>query len=491
MKILSASQIQEWDAFTIQEEQIPSIDLMERAAMACLDNIITYLNSDTHIFIFCGKGNNGGDGLAIARILLEKGFPVSMYIVELGTLGTTDFQTNLHRLHAVTKEIHFIQNGFSFPEIASNDIIIDAIVGSGLTRPLEGLYAKLVEQINTTTATIFSIDLPTGMYCNQSSKGNTIIKAHHTLSFQTMKLCFLARENNAYLGALKILDIQLATAFIEALQAPFDMLEFVQVVALLKKRNTFSHKGDFGHALMIAGSSGKMGAALLSAKACLRAGVGLVTVAIPENTDSMIHIGLPEAMVLHRDDTFNWDQFATIGIGPGLGTDINSEKLVYEVLLNFKKAMVIDADALNVIAKNETWFSMIPKGSILTPHPKEFDRLFGKTDNEFERWQKAKDASLQLQCTILVKGHYTLIATNGKGWFNNTGNAGLAKGGSGDVLTGIITAFLAQGYDASSAAILGVYVHGLAADLSLNHQSMESMMASDLIDHLGEAFHLL
>jgi NAD(P)H-hydrate epimerase len=492
MKLLSTQQIQEWDAYTIHNEPISSIDLMERAAKACVSYIITEATVNSNIKIFCGKGNNGGDGLAIARQLIKKGFRVTPYIIELGSLGTTAFQTNLQRLHVVCKDIHFIQSDLNFPIINKTDIVVDALMGSGLSRPITGLYLSLIEHINAAVCNVISIDLPTGLLIDQCSTANTIIKASTTLTFQSLKLCFLAAENAPFFGRIKLLDIQLKPSFLTGLDTNYSMVEEGQIKAILQRRLPFSHKGNFGHALLIAGGIGKMGAAILSAKACLRPGVGLLTAAIPKNTEQILHIALPELMVQASDAiTLDYTPYAAIGIGPGIGTDETMQENLQQLLKQYQKPIVLDADAINIIALNPSWVANIPAGSVLTPHPKEFDRLFGKSKNEFDRWQKALDLSVQYNCVILVKGHYTLTANNGKGWFNNTGNVGLAKGGSGDILTGIITALLAQGYSSENAAILGVYLHGLAADFSLDKQSVESLLASDTIDSIGKAFNYL
>jgi len=489
MKLLSALQIREWDAYTIKHEPIDSIDLMERASINCVEYISKKYSIDQSILIFCAKGNNGGDGLAIARLLIAKGYLVRIYILEMGKIGTNDFQINLHRLHAYTTEIHFIQSVDALPTILASDILIDALYGTGLNDSLKALSKDLVDTMNLSGADIISIDIPSGLYVDHSSKGNTIIKATTTLTFQAIKLCFLAAENEAYFGKVQVINIQLLPEFLHGLPTIYSLLCKSSIKSFFKPRNEFAHKGIFGHALLIAGGRGKMGAAILSARAAMRAGLGMLTVSIPSQTEISMYSALPEAMVISRDlNSMDFDKFASIGIGPGLGTDKETEKLLVTLIENYKKPIVIDADALNIISNNPNRISKIPVDSILTPHPKEFDRLFGVSDNEFERWEKAIQFSGKYQLVILVKGHHTLIAANGKGRFNSNGNVGLAKAGSGDTLTGIITALLAQGYASSHAALLGVYLHGLAADLTLADQSTESLLASDTIEQLGKAF---
>jgi NAD(P)H-hydrate epimerase len=489
MKLLSAQQIHQWDAYTIEHEPVSSIDLMERAATKCTDFILERYLATQQVKVFCGKGNNGGDGLAIARQLIDNGFQPSVYILEFGAKGTDDFQANLHRLHQATSSIYFIQSEEFFPVIEKEDLVLDALFGSGLNRPLLDLSAALVNHINNAGATAIAIDVPSGMYIDKSCKGDAVIKATFTLTFQNTKLCFLLAENAGFFGKVYALDIGLLPGFLQQTQTIFEVIDKRQVANIIKPRDAFAHKGKFGHTLLIAGNKGKMGAALLSAKACLRSGAGLVTVNIPENLVNIVQTALPEAMCNTRQEEIDWQHFTTIGIGPGLGTKEDAVKPLKEVLANYMKAIVIDADALNILAENKNWLNQITEGSVVTPHPKEFERLFGTFANEMDRINKTIELSAQYPFTIVLKGHHTLVASGGRGWFNNTGNAGLAKGGSGDVLTGIISALISQGYSGLQAAQCGVYLHGLAADLALQQQSQESMIAGDIIERLGEAFY--
>ncbi len=491
MKLLSPQQIHEWDAFTIANEPIASIDLMERAAEACTDFILQTDLYGKSFKIFCGKGNNGGDGLAIARQLINKGNNVNTYIIEFGAVGTVDFQINLQRLHEVTTNIHFIQSENFFPEIRDNDIIVDALYGSGLNRPLKDLSAALVEHINKSSGNTISIDVPSGMFIDKSSQDNAIIKANTTLTFQCLKLCFLVAENAEYNGRLKVLDIGLHPQFLETVSSLLQTTEQRDIDEIYKPRKSFSHKGTYGHALVIAGNKGKMGAALLAANACIKTGAGLTTLNIPETYFSVVHTYLPEAMCQAREEGFDFEKINAVGIGPGLGTKPAITELLQKVLQQFKSTTVIDADALNIIAQNKYLLNEIKENSILTPHPKEFERLFGELKNDFERIDMALERSVKNNLIIVLKGRYTFIACKGKGWFNTTGNAGLAKGGSGDILTGIITALIAQKYEPLHAAILGIYLHGLAAEYALEKQSMESMTATDVIENLGTAFNNL
>jgi len=326
------------------------------------------------------------------------------------------------------------------------------------------------------------------MFIDKSSIGNAVITAGVTLTFQCFKLCFLVAENAAYFGNLHILDIGLHSSFTQDIESTFEVITQQTIQEIYKPRKPFSHKGNFGHALIIAGNAGKMGAALMATGSCLRTGAGLTTVNIPSAYLNAVHVKLPEAMCQLREQGLNFENITSVGIGPGLGTEQDALQLVEQTLNEFKAAMIVDADALNIISRNKRLLQQLPEEAILTPHPKEFERLFGKAENDFERISNTLQQSMQYNCIIILKGRYTLVAQNGKGWFNITGNAGLAKGGSGDILTGILTALIAQKYQPLQAALLGVYLHGTAADLALQTQSRESMLASDVAAYLGEAF---
>lgn len=497
MKILSAPQIRQWDEYTIQHEPISSIDLMERAAIRCTEWLVEHYPAATSFGIFCGKGNNGGDGLAIARMLIERNYAVTVHILEFGHLGTTDFQTNLTRLHHFpAADIHFIQTEEHLHAIPEGQIIIDAILGSGINREVEGITASLIDHMNRAGCEIISIDIPSGLFVDESSKGIKTVKANYTLSFQCYKMALLVPENSAAIGEVHILNIELHNDFYKKVEPKSEIIDKEIIQSIYKPRNKFSHKGNFGHALLIAGSYGKIGAAVLSAKACLRSGAGLLTCHIPKCGYDILQSTVPEAMVLTDSDAeiiskveTGLEKYFVIGIGPGIGTEAATKTMLKELLTLCTKPVVLDADALNIISEEKQLLQLIPEGSILTPHPKEFERLFGKSNDDFERIQLAINKAVELKCVIILKGHHTLIATpGGNVFFNSTGNAGMATAGSGDVLTGIITGLLAQGYSAVEAAILGVYLHGLAGDLAADTNSKEAMLASDIINHLGTAF---
>jgi NAD(P)H-hydrate epimerase len=496
MKILSAEQVRAWDQYTILHEPITSLDLMERAAAKCVEWILAHHPGASQFSVFCGKGNNGGDGLAISRMLMNNGFTVAVYILEFGHLGTTDFQENLARLHAVPgNDIHFIQTAENFHPFSGNEIVIDALFGSGLNRGLDGMTAALVNHINASGRPVIAIDIPSGLFVDHSSLGQTAVKATHTLAFQCYKPVFLHAENESFIGQLHILDIGLHTGFYEEVETAAELTDPELIRSLYKPRKDFSHKGNFGHALLLAGSTGKMGAAVLAAKAVMKAGAGLLTVHLPSGGLSVIQTAFPEAMAepdIHEEMITrlgnNLAKFDSIGIGPGIGTSSETSLFLKNLLNQATIPLVIDADALNCVAADPSMLAMIPPGSILTPHPKEFERLFGQSNNDFDRVSLAIDKSIEYNCIIILKGHHTCITGAGKIYFNSTGNPGMATAGSGDVLTGMITGLFAQGYSSLEAALLAVYLHGLAGDLAAAQLSMESMTAGDLLNFIGKAF---
>jgi NAD(P)H-hydrate epimerase len=497
MKILSAEEIRSWDQFTIQHEPISSINLMERAAVKSVEWLLENY-PDTEAFqVFCGKGNNGGDGLAIARLLLEKSYTVTVNILEFGHKGTDDFQTNLARLHKLPHaDIHFIQSAENFHPFAPGQVIIDALFGSGLNRSPEGITAALIEHMNQSGCTIISIDIPSGLFTDRSSQGAVTVKAQHTLSFQCYKPAFLFAENEEAIGEVHLLDIGLHNGFLNTLESRFEWVDDTVIHSIHQPRKRFSHKGTYGHALLVAGSYGKMGAAVLAARACMRSGAGLLTCHIPSCGYAVLQSAVPEAMVMTdfnssvntrvEDDLTKYD---AVGAGPGLGTASETKMMLRDLLDTWRSPLVLDADALNIMASQKDLLSLIPVGSIITPHPKEFERLFGESANDFDRVWLALQKAKELQCVILLKGHHSFIATPyGKGFFNSTGNAGMATAGSGDVLTGLLTGLLAQGYGAVEAAVLGAWLHGAAGDSAARDTSMEAMTAGDIIEHFGAAF---
>lgn len=501
MKILNAAQIRNADAYTIAHEPIASIDLMERAAETCAKWIEDFFHRDTYFKIICGMGNNGGDGLAMARILHKMGYTVEVIVLPFFSKASDDFKANRKKLEGIhTIKIKEVKDA---DEITVNDIkdkhvaIIDAILGSGLSKPVENKLAGVIQKINALRCPVVSIDMPSGLMMedNSNTDRKNIINATFTLTFEVPKLSFFFADNAKHVGEFYVLDIGLDKQFITDQKASDFFVTQDMVVPMLKHRAKFSHKGTYGHAVLVAGGYGKMGAAILAAKSCLRAGVGLLTVHVPKCGYNIIQTAVPEAMadVDEQECEFsgmkNISEYDVIGIGPGIGQDEPTAKGLKMLIQNSKLPLVIDADALNILAENKTWLSFLPKGSILTPHPGEFQRLVGRHDNGYQTYIAQKDFAVKHQVYLVLKGAYTSIATpNGEVYFNSTGNPGMATAGSGDTLTGIITGLLAQGYVPNRAAILGVYLHGLAGDIAANELGQEALIAEDITSSLGKAF---
>lgn len=493
MKILTAQQTREADAYTIANEPIESIDLMERAATKCFDWIIKNYSSETEFSIFCGVGNNGGDGLVIARLLKQANYKVTVFVVEFSDNYSSDFKTNLGRLEKF--EVNYLNQDNSRIVLRPNIVVIDAIFGSGLTRPIDGFIAEIVHQINKNE--IIAIDLPSGLFAEDNRENNfdNIVKAKTTLTFQQPKLAMHFPQNYFFVGEWVVLPIGLHQGFISGLNVTNHIVSTSDAKSMLKPRAKFSHKGSFGHALLVGGSKGKMGAAILSAKACLRAGVGLLTVHLPAQGLEIMQTALPEAMCsVSGENDFIADvpdlsMYSAIGVGPGLGMEKQTQNTLKLLIQNSNYPLVIDADALNILSENKTWLAFLPQESILTPHPKEFERLVGKWDSDEERLELQHQFAIKHQIIVVLKGANTSIALpNGYVYFNATGNSGMATAGSGDVLTGIITSFLAQGYSPKESAILGVYLHGLAGDVAKENLTEYAIIASDIIDAIPKAY---
>lgn len=498
MKIFQGAEIKKLDAFTIENEPIASIDLMERAALALTEAISVRWDKNHAIKVFAGPGNNGGDALAVARLLAEMGYSVEAFLFNTSGKLSDDCKTNMERLPE-KENLRFSEVTVKFdpPELTENDLVIDGLFGSGLNKPLNGGFAAVVKYINASPSKVVSIDIPSGLMCedNTYNSKNHIIRADLTLSLQLPKLAFLFAENEEYVGEWCLLDIGLSEEAIRNLPTDCVLTDEDEIRQLLKPRKRFTHKGSFGHALLIAGSYGMAGASILSAKACLRSGVGLLTIHAPFRNNDILQATVPEAIIQHDiyENYFatpvDTDPYQAVGIGPGLGQEEESALALLEQLKLCQSPLVLDADALNILSENRNWLSFLPKHSIFTPHPKELDRLVGKSNDSFERLNKARDLATSLKAYIVLKGAYTAVITpEGKCFFNSTGNPGMATGGSGDVLTGILLSLLAQGYTAEESCKLGVYAHGLAGDLAAKIKGQISLLASDIIDSLPAAW---
>jgi NAD(P)H-hydrate epimerase len=497
MKILSAAETRKADAFTIQNEPITSIELMERASNAFIKVFTKYFDATKSVRIFCGTGNNGGDGLAVARLLLQQNYKVETYLVNFKGKGSNDFITNLDRLRKICNPKVLLSLN-DFPSIHDNDIIIDAIFGSGLTRPVEGLFAEVISAINKTTCNIISIDISSGLFADGPSKDGAIVRPDMTISFQMPKLAFLIPENEDFVGTWHIADIGLNKGFIESAESPYYLLTDILAAGLIQNRKKFAHKGDFGKAILISGSMGKMGAAVLGARACMRTGIGLLTVQVPQCGYEIMQTSVPEAMVtvdIHKEYLTQFPDLApynTVGIGPGIGTHPETTKMLYKLLENYVNPMVLDADALNIIGKNRFLLEKLPQGSILTPHLKEFERVTEPVGNHFERLSLQQKFSIKHKVSVVLKGANSSVSLpDGRIFFNNSGNPGMATGGSGDVFTGILTSLLAQNYRPTDAALLGTYLHGLAGDLAESKFGQQGLIASDIINEIPLAYLLM
>ncbi|GAB4488708.1 MAG: bifunctional ADP-dependent NAD(P)H-hydrate dehydratase/NAD(P)H-hydrate epimerase [Saprospiraceae bacterium] len=502
MKIFNTEQIRAWDAYTIENEPIASVELMNRAAKVFTDWFVScYPDPQIPVVVFAGTGNNGGDGVAVARLLHWQMREMRVVVCDFGGKRSPDFEA---QIAASPKDVDlvFIQepqalNDIYFPK---NALFIDALFGSGLTRPLTGKWAQLIDFLNHLFPRheVVSIDLPSGLFADRHTPGDAIVIADRTFSFETPKLAFFFPENADRVGEWSFGSIGLHGGFYEKNETPFHFLTKEDAAKLQKPRKKFSHKGTYGHALLVAGSYGKMGAAVLAAKACLRAGAGLLTVHAPRCGNLVLQTAVPEAMFSadHRakfwTETPDLEPFSSVGIGCGIGQMPETAAALSDFLQKAKKPLVLDADALNLLAQNPDLWSWVPPETILTPHPKEFERLFGKTENDFERNDLQRLKAQEHKVYIILKGAHTAIATpDGGCYFNSTGNPGMATGGSGDVLTGMLTGLLAQGYSAGDAALLGVFLHGLAGDLAAKELGKAALTAGDLIEFLGKAWENL
>lgn len=503
MKIFTATQIRELDRFTIEHEPIKSVDLMERAARALTWTISETWSNEVPFVVFAGPGNNGGDALAVARMLAEKGYKLSVYLFNISNKLSEDCAINRQRIVDGNRIKSFteVKDEFDPPRLEKGTVIIDGLFGSGLNKPLAGGFASLVRYINKSQAEVVSIDMPSGLMAedNTYNIGTNIIQADLTLTLQHKKLAFLFAENQQFIGKLKVLDIRLSKEGEEILWTRYSIAEENDIRKLLLKRNEFAHKGEMGHALLLAGCHGMAGAAILAARACLRAGSGKVTVRTARRNNDIIQISVPEAIVSadkedhHISEALPMEDYDAVGIGPGIGTNEHTAIAIITQIRRSQVPIVLDADALNILASHRAWLQQLPPGVIMTPHPKEMERMAGnRFSNSYERLCKAQDMAEQLKAYILLKGKYTALCTpDGNIIFNSTGNAGMATAGCGDVLTGIITGLLARGYQKGDACLLGMYLHGLAGDLAAKELGEESLVASDIIAFLPKAFNRL
>ena len=502
MKIFTSAQIRELDHYTIEHEPIKSIDLMERAAEALTKAITELWDTETPFIVFAGPGNNGGDALAVTRKLINRGYNAKAYLFNVKGTLSPDCIINKERLREMGNEaLVEITREFEPPTLTRETVVIDGLFGSGINKPLGGGFAAMVNYINQSESKVVSIDIPSGLMTEDNSFNvqQNIIRADLTLTLGMKKLCMMMADNKKFIGKLEVLDIGLSKEFIDKTEAQCSILEEQTIRSMMKERSDYAHKGSMGHALLIAGSYGMVGAAILASKACLRSGAGKLTVHTPSKNNDIMQISVPEAIMQPDSNEENFSNlpdtnlYDAIGVGPGLGTSDSSAIALVSLIRSAKKSMVIDADALNILATHRTWIQQLPEGLIYTPHPKEFDKFYGsEAANDYDRLMKARDMAQRLQGYIILKGHHSaLCIPNGQIIFNSTGNAGMATAGSGDVLTGILTALLARGYTPKEASMVGMYLHGLAGDYAARDLGMESLIASDIIQYLPKAFKKL
>ncbi len=498
-KILTAKQIYQADKVTIKKNNITSLDLMEHASELCFNWIHNRLQGNPlQIHIVCGTGNNGGDGLAIARMLKKHGYNTKTYIINCGNDRSTDFLTNYERLKELGDWPIMINCDSEFPKIIENDMVIDAIFGIGINRAPKGVLKEIILHINKSNAYILSIDFPSGLFTDKTvTDRDSVVKAFQVLTFETPKLAFLMPENEIFCLNWEVIPIGLDQEFISQQESNYFLTQKQHILPMYKMRNKFSHKGTFGHSLIIGGSFGKIGAVTLAVKAALKIGSGLVTAYIPKCGYSILQTAIPEVMVeVDTENELQHFNFKTkptvIGIGIGMGVSDKTKKGFIKFLKENTSPLVIDADGINCIAKNKTAIELLSENTILTPHPKELERLIGSWKNDYQKLAKTIAFSKKHKLIIVLKGANTTVIHQGKAYFNTTGNPALATAGSGDVLTGIITGLIAQKYSPLEACLFGVYTHGLTADIAMQNMVYETFTASDILYNLSNAFiHLL
>lgn len=500
MKIIDSKGLHQIDNATCEKQQINSIDLMERAANAVAVEVISRFYPDQRIIVMAGPGNNGGDALAVARMLIEQGYrKVEIFLFNVSNKLSHDCDLECKRLMAIDGvDFTEVNHSFTPPYIDETDVVIDGLFGSGLNAPLQGGFKAVVRYINESGAYVISIDTPSGLFSEWNSHINRrdVIHANLTVAFQLPRLSFFFSENSEFLGEWKLVDIDLDKSKIKDIKTDFYVIDRNNIAPLLHKRLPFTGKRDYGSALLFAGSTGMMGAAVMSARAIMKSGAGLVTVHSARGGLDILQTAVPEAMFEpDRNEHFITDMNAhhnhqVVAAGPGIGTQDATAEALKSLLQNCNAPLLLDADALNCIALHPTMLSLIPPKTIITPHIGEFDRLFGEHTSSELRLKTAIEMSRQYNIIIVLKGHYTaVVRPTGRVYFNTTGNPGMATAGAGDVLTGIIAAFLAQGYQPEYAAAIGVFIHGLAGDMASEKFGQFGMTASDISDYVGRAIN--
>ncbi len=501
MKLFTTRQIAEIDKYTIENEPVADIDLMERAALQITNWLTGHFSADRKMIFFAGPGNNGGDALAIARQMAGNRYNCEVWLLDTGKELTGSPAVNLQRLKEQGKvSLNKISKPEHFPDITGTDIIVDGLFGSGLTRRLQGLPAEIIRKLNSLPNIKVAIDIPSGLMGEDNSENipENILKADFTLTFQFLKISFLFAENEKFTGKWEVLPIGLHPDGIALTHSDYFFIEKEDIKKFFPERSRFSHKGTFGHVLLIAGSYRKMGAALLASKSCLRSGAGLLTTHVPGCGYTVIQTAVPEAMVTVDDNELVFSEvldltpYTAIGAGPGIGMENVTSRALQKLIEKISVPLVLDADAINILSENRELLKMLPENTILTPHPGEFRCLAGEFANSWEMIQKQRETAMEFKIIIVLKGAYTSVALpDGNIFLNSTGNPGMATAGSGDSLTGIILGLISQGLPAKNAAVAGVFLHGLAGDFAASEKSQESLIAGDIAEYLGEAFKSL
>ena len=497
MNIYSTQQLYEADRITCEKQQISSLDLMERAATQIFNWLDQRMQgAQVPIHIFCGIGNNGGDGLVLGRLLLQAGYHVNVYIANFTDKRSKCFLKNYDRIKNVNKRWPKLMTSESdFPLIHPDDIIVDALFGIGLNRPPEGWVKLLIQYLNAQKAFKLSIDIPSGLPANQPVPDpEAVIQANHTLTFQAPKLAFFLPESGHYVPYFEPLNIGLDPEYLASIQPLGTLLLKEMVRPMYRQRSKFSHKGSYGHVGLYGGSYGKMGAMILASKAALNTGAGLATACVPKAGMTPIQAAAPEVMAIESGADQHLqtvpEQFdPSIWVaGMGMGMQDESVAALSALLKKAEGPMVLDADALNILAANKKMIDSVPKGSVLTPHPGELERLLGSWENDYQKIDLCKAFCSEKELILVVKGAHSLVTDGTHLFINSTGNPGMATAGSGDVLSGVIGGLMAQGYNPMEAAIFGVYLHGSSGNLAVQHTGFEALVASDLIEYLGPAF---
>ena len=499
--VLTAAEERQAEQWTVEQESLDRGDLMERAGRGVADEVKVLVGAERkRVFVFAGRGGNGGDALVVARLLsVETNCELNVYLINNEGNLNAECELNRDRLRAECPDVAFTEvvGQFSMPVIGEGDIVIDGLFGSGLSRPLSGGHAMLVKLLNKSGATIVAIDVPSGLMAEDNSQNYkaNIVQATLTLSIGALKPCFLMSDNQKVLGRWKVVDIGLQLPDELRDNLSYRTTEAEDAKRLRRERNCFGNKGTFGHGLLIAGQFGMAGAAILSARAALRSGLGKLTVHTPRCNNNILQIAVPEAVLHHDEENYAFgtavrlDGFSALALGPGLGTKKDTAQAMIRNVSGAVIPVVIDADGLNILADHLGWLRQLPPRTVLTPHPREFQRLFGESLSGFEMLKKARDAAQDYGIFIVLKGHYTAIYTpEGKTFINMTGNSGMATAGTGDVLTGVLLGLLAQGYREEDALRLGVYLHGRAGDIAAEALSEEGMTAGDVVECLPKAF---